>query len=272
MENIDWNKLWQDSRAKRSWQPKTQADWDQRAAGFAKRNIRSPYVLGFLDKAVVAPKETVLDVGAGPGTLAIPLAARAKAVTAIDFSSQMLNILQERMAEQGVTNIQTIEASWDDDWQAKGIKQHDLVVASRSLAVKDLKKALEKLNTFARKRVIIGDRVGCGPFDPAIFEAIGRSFEPGPDYIYTVNILYQMGIKARVDFIRSGGASIYSSRQEALAAWRWMLQDLSVEEEARYVSHMDSRLHQTAAESWQLKDQVQPRWAVIQWKTEENDS
>ena len=32
---------------------------------------------------------------------------------------------------------------------------------------------------------------------------------PRPDYIYAVNLLYQLGIRARVDFIRTTGGMTY---------------------------------------------------------------
>jgi ubiquinone/menaquinone biosynthesis C-methylase UbiE len=56
----------------------------------------------------------VLDIGAGVGRLSIPVATRVSPqgeVVALDIQQEMLEILQKRAAEAGVTNIRTVRAS-----------------------------------------------------------------------------------------------------------------------------------------------------------------
>lgn len=262
---INWNQLWRQARAEKTWQGKTKKDWNERAAGFAKRHVDSDYVREFIDRLSLDSGMTVLDVGAGPGSLAIPVAKQVKSVSAVDFAPQMLAILHKRALEEGLSNITTIEGSWEDDWQALGIVPHDLVIASRSMGVDDLRGALEKLQAFARQRVIIGDRVGSGPFDPALFDAVGREFKPGPDYIYTVNILYQMGIHAHVDFIDLSPGRTYETRREARDSCSWMLGDLTPAEDLRLQSHLEGRLRQNIDGRWTLMNEVCPKWAIISW-------
>ena len=199
--DIDWGLIWRDSRKKRSCRNKGRKDWDRKAPSFARRNMRSSYIERLLAFIAPVPEDTVLDVGCGPGTLAVPLAARSRLVTAIDYSAGMLEELKAEAGRQSLSNIVPVQASWEDDWQKIGIAPHDIAVASRSLSVDDLEAALVKLDKWALKKVVITDRVGAGPFDPDVFAAIGRPFDPGPDYILTVNMLYSMGISARVDFI-----------------------------------------------------------------------
>ncbi|MDD5758592.1 MAG: class I SAM-dependent methyltransferase [Desulfobulbaceae bacterium] len=263
METIDWNVLWKESRQKRTWQGKTREDWDQRSAGFARRNTASHYTQEFLRRLTLRPEMTVLDMGCGPGTLAIPLAHQVKRVTAVDFSSEMLNHLAERSAQEGITNIESINGAWEDDWRALGIGTYDLVIASRSLAVDDLRGALTKLNAAAKELVIIGDRVGHGPFDPALFHAVGREFVPGPDYIYTINILYQMGIHARLDFIEIQEPKCFESRQAAIDSCAWMLHQLTPEEQPMVDRYFDRILIANADGSFSMTSQVQTQWAVI---------
>ena len=162
--------------------------------------------------------------------------------------------------------ISPIEGSWEDDWRSLGIGPHDLVIASRSLAVDDLRNALVKLNNIAKHKVVISDRVGSGPFDPALFEAIGRKFVPGPDYIYTVNILYQLGIQARVDFINIRQPGKFDSREAAINSCSWMLGEMDAAEEEMFNRHIDARLSINSDNSWSLQDQTRPKWALIQWE------
>jgi SAM-dependent methyltransferase len=263
MAMIDWNRLWLESRSERTWQGKTPEDWNQRAGGFARRNASSQYATEFLRRLDLRPEMTVLDMGCGPGTLAIPLAGRVKQVTAVDFSTAMLDRLAERAAGAGITNIEIINGSWEDDWSSLGIGGYDLVIASRSLSVDDLQGALVKLNNCAREQVVIGDRVGNGPFDPALFQAVGREFVPGPDYIYTVNILYQLGIHARVDFIEIPEPKTFESREAAIDSCAWMLHRMTAGEQEALARYFDEVLKRNADRTWSMKGQISPKWAFI---------
>ena len=61
---------------------------------------------------LVQPGETWLDIGAGGGRLALPLALKAKEVIALDASKGMLEILRECMSEYSVPNVRVIESRW----------------------------------------------------------------------------------------------------------------------------------------------------------------
>ncbi len=267
-QDIDWDTMWLESRAHKSWKKKKSSDWDQRAAGFAERNLDSPFVAQFLAHLQTEPEWRVLDVGCGPGTLAIPLASQVRQVTALDYSAAMLGELNKQAKIAGLKNITTVQGSWTDDWQALSIPRHEVAIASRSLSVDDLKGALRKLNGWASRAVYVVDRVGAGPFDPDLFRAIGRTFEPGPDYIFTLNILYTLGIQARVNFLTLDSRRTYTSREEALQSYRWMVDDLTAVEEERLTAYVDAHLSQTADNSWQLTRQTPPRWALIWWRTD----
>ncbi|MCK5195795.1 MAG: class I SAM-dependent methyltransferase [Desulfobulbaceae bacterium] len=263
--DIDWNSVWQESRRKKSWKKKQSSDWDKRASSFAQRNINSGYVDSFL--ALMQPQKdwSVLDIGCGPGTLALPLASRVKSVTAIDFSQAMLLELQSRAEQQGLANIYPLQASWTDDWHSLSVNRHDVAISSRSLSVQDLQAALKKLNDYASRKVFIADKVGAGPFDPDLFEALGRPFDGGPDYIITVNLLYQMGIHPKIDYIELEQSKIFPSRKEAIESIRWMLDSLTAEEEKRLAGYVDERLCETEEGLWLFQRRTPVKWAFISW-------
>jgi SAM-dependent methyltransferase len=56
--------------------------------------------------------DTWLDVGAGAGRYALPLALRVRRVIALDPSAGMLAALREQAAEHGIANVATIEGRW----------------------------------------------------------------------------------------------------------------------------------------------------------------
>lgn len=263
VNQVDWNHLWRESRKQRTWQGKTQADWNRRSAGFARRNTASQYVTEFVCRLSLRPDMTVLDVGCGPGTLAIPIARQVRSVTAMDFSSEMIERLGSRCKAEGVGNIEMVNGAWEDDWSPLGIGSYDLVIASRSLSVDDLGAALAKLNSCAKELVVIGDRVGSGPFDPALFRAVGREFVPGPDYIYTLNILYRMGIHAKVDFIDVQEAKVYDSRAAAQDSCVWMLDQLTPDEQDALTRYFDRVLIDNQDGTWSMSGQQHTKWAVI---------
>ncbi|MBI2766565.1 MAG: methyltransferase domain-containing protein [Chloroflexi bacterium] len=63
-------------------------------------------------RALVEPGETWLDIGAGGGRYALPLALRAKEVIALDPSEGMLSVLRTAMAEEGIDNVRVVQSRW----------------------------------------------------------------------------------------------------------------------------------------------------------------
>jgi SAM-dependent methyltransferase len=264
-DEIDWNRLWQEGRRRQSWKSKKGTDWDRRAVSYARRD-HSAFVTKLF--AIMRPEAdwTVLEVGSGPGTVALPLACHVRRVTAVDFSEQMLVELQRQAAREGIENIETRQLAWEEDWLEAGIASHQVTLSCRSLTPEDLRGAIEKLNRWAERRVFIVDRVGAGPHDPDLFAAIGREFVSGPDYIYTYNLLYQMGIYARVDFITLYGGKTYGSREEATDSCRWTLGGLNPAEEEKLERFLAERLKPLANGSWLLRRRLPPSWAVLWWE------
>ncbi len=265
LRDLDWGTLWQQANNKKDRRRKDAGDWDKKADSFARRTSHSVYTEKFIELLSPQADWSVLDIGCGPGTLALPVADRSRRVSAIDFSQKMLNILDERAAAQGLDNISSHRLSWEDDWAGHGIKPHDVAIASRSLAVADLRQALTRLNNYARQRVCITDRVKYGPKDPEAFAAVGRELADGPDYIYTVNLLYQMGILPTVDYIRLEETLEFSSFTEAVAGFSWMFQSLSQNEEDRLKKYVRSIAVTAEDGTLSVRRRHVPTWAFISW-------
>jgi CTP:molybdopterin cytidylyltransferase MocA/SAM-dependent methyltransferase len=71
-------------------------------------------VLGAL-VARARPGETWLDIGAGAGRYALPIASRVREVIAVDPSPSMLAALRGGMATHGIRNIRTVAGRWPPD-------------------------------------------------------------------------------------------------------------------------------------------------------------
>jgi SAM-dependent methyltransferase len=63
-------------------------------------------------RSLVKPDETWLDIGAGGGRYALPLALVAREVIAVEPSEGMRSVLREGMAEHGISNIHIVPARW----------------------------------------------------------------------------------------------------------------------------------------------------------------
>ena len=61
---------------------------------------------------LVVPGEVWLDIGAGAGRYALPIALQAREVIAIDPSAGMLQALAEQQAEHSISNIRATEGRW----------------------------------------------------------------------------------------------------------------------------------------------------------------
>jgi ubiquinone/menaquinone biosynthesis C-methylase UbiE len=86
--------------------------WDLVAAGYADEatEIMLPFSLRAFELAQLGPATRVLDVAAGPGTLALAIAPRVASVTAVDFASAMVEGLRARAEAQRFTNLRVIQA------------------------------------------------------------------------------------------------------------------------------------------------------------------
>lgn len=64
--------------------------------------------------ALADPDEVWLDIGAGAGRYALPLALRVAEVVAVEPSASMRNALRTGKAEHGLDNIRIVGAAWPD--------------------------------------------------------------------------------------------------------------------------------------------------------------
>ncbi len=264
--DIDWAELRAHALEKKGWRNKGPQEWDSKAASFAARNKTGAYVDLFLDLLPLEPDMSVLDIGSGPGTLAIPIAGKVRSVTAIDFSQGMLEALKDLARKEKISNITTLHCAWENDWQAKGIRPHDIAIASRAMGILDLEAALKKIDAYATRYVFLSDRIGETPFDAAAFAAVGRPFAAGPDYIYTVNMLYSMGIHPNISVLTLDRETTFSSMVEAVKSYSWMFNDITADETVALENYLRDQIVKKETNQLTIRREAPPRWAVIWWR------
>ncbi len=266
---IDWNQVWCNIQSEKHRPMRDPGFWDKRAPEFTRHATSSDYIGQFIQIMNPQPQWSILDVGCAAGTLAIPLAPSVKSVTALDASPVMISLLKQRCQTEGIDNILAINGKWEDNWEEHGIGMYDVAVASRSLIIDDLQEAILKLQRHARKRVYLSTLVDTGPYDSRILGAVGRNFTPGADYILVYNILRQMGIYANVAFTVNKEQKTYDSVEDAVEAMRWMIYEMTADEENLLREHLTAGLVKENGH-WRLPYQRVVRWAVLWWDREHN--
>jgi SAM-dependent methyltransferase len=257
LENIDIAKLYKEQKNYSTFKGKSSEDWDKRAKGMNQNVHKSIYTKKFTQIIDTSGCESLLDVGCGPGTIALAMAEKLKQIYALDYSNGMLECVKENCTNHGICNIIPIQKSWQCDWG--DVPQADIVVASRSMEVDNIEEALEKLNSKAKKRVYITTKVGGSFIDTVILDQLERKVYPRPDYIYLVNLLHTMGIYAKVDFIPSENSKFVSEDdEEFIKKVEWSLGELSVEEKMK----LKEFFHITYKK---IQDDDFMNWALIYW-------
>jgi SAM-dependent methyltransferase len=217
--DVDWTERWRRLVQARSAAAGGHGDpayWDRRAPSFA-RSTRTR-VDDFL--AVVAPyasaRTTVIDVGAGAGRHALPLAERVEWVTAVEPSEGMRAQIQAR------DNMTLIASTWE---QAE-VAPADLVICAHVLyGVEDPAPFIAKLARSARERVFIMLREGRMPHPAAVIRErmLGGASPRLPQFSDLFMLLMEMGIAPDVNFIRYPAVQRYANLNEALADCKSLL-------------------------------------------------
>ncbi|NQE54098.1 Ribosomal RNA small subunit methyltransferase A [ANME-1 cluster archaeon GoMg3.2] len=159
MEEIDWPGMWRKALEESSWGQRAVKPeyWDGRVDQFEGVIKQSNRVEMILSRIVIEQDYTILDIGAGPGTVTIPLAKAAEALTAIEPSAGMLTRLTENASKEEVSNIRCIGKKWEDVERGKDIDagEYDVVLASYSIVMKEIRSTLLKMNDVAKRYVYI---------------------------------------------------------------------------------------------------------------------
>ncbi|MCL0084666.1 class I SAM-dependent methyltransferase [Thermodesulfovibrionales bacterium] len=161
---------------------------------------------------------TVLDIGAGTGAFALPLARLVKTVTVVEPSVEMLARLRRKM---DTTNIRIINKRWEDV-TLKEIGRHDLVLAAHSLySIANIEAELKKMLAVANKRFCFIIMVGWQDFYADIWRRFKREeFRSPPGFIHLYNVLYELGLVANVEMVQTVRDQVYLNLEQAVKHWR----------------------------------------------------
>ncbi|WP_370572565.1 class I SAM-dependent methyltransferase [Methanomethylovorans sp.] len=228
---IDWNDIWKELMTNQQRLDKSgdkNGHWNKKenAERFWKRTQEnSERTDSTLNELPLTSESRVLDIGSGPGRLAIPIARKVSHVTAVEPAAGMMEILKENTKQQGIDNISCVSKRWEDiDVENDLDAPYDVVIASFSLGMPDIKEAIRKMEQASSKYVYLYWFAGTTPWEEhsiALWPSLyGKNYVPGPKCDVLYNLLYNMGIYPDVHVFSMDYTNYFSSVDEAMDFYR----------------------------------------------------
>jgi SAM-dependent methyltransferase len=227
---INWNTVWKEQydvnvccrggECGSNWESR------ERALTFLKQSRENSFrIRHVIEGLPVGPGSRVLDIGAGPGTLAVPLAGVAAHVTAVEPATGMAGVMAEYAADSGVSNLTIVRKRWEDVDPAVDLEgRYDVVVASYSLGMPDIRAAIETMCEASSRWVYLFWFAGTTIWEQAMLDLWpklhGKDYRLGPKADVLFNVLYSMGICPNVETSRMEHVRRFPDLESAVAEFR----------------------------------------------------
>lgn len=215
------------------------------------------------------PDDTWLDIGAGAGRYALPIALHVREVLALDPSPGMLEALREQAAAHGIANVRTVEARWPVDPTEGPVPPADVaLIANLGYDVEAIGPFLDAMEAAAGRHcvAILADRQPSTPahaFWPLVHGEPRAELPALDDFLVLLRVRGRTPTEARVPRPSRGFPSLDELRRwlrnqlflaEGSAKDAVLLRDL----EGRIVHHPDGTV--------ELTSQVPMATGIVSWE------
>ncbi len=242
-----WEKAWERANKESIFKKKdktlknTVDFWNRRADNFTNnvmsekgKNRINTVIQWLTAQGVVLEGAKVLDIGAGPGPYSLAFAEKAEQVVALEPAENMVAFLNEKIRENGITNIQVIQDTWEEvDLDAQGWKgEFDLVFASMTPGINSWE-TIHKALRCAKKYCFISQFAGrrqSNIMEELWRDVYGEEIPTWPAHvIFILNLLYSRGYQ--LDFrVWEERRQVETTLQEAVPFFLSELQIFGKEE------------------------------------------
>jgi SAM-dependent methyltransferase len=225
---FDWAAHWSRLVEERERQGSRRAPdfWDRRSRNYAYSVRSQPDPLPGVLEPFFGPHKTLIDVGAGSGRHATPLADRLEWVTAVEPSEGMRQQIEPR------PNMTVVATAWEDAEVAPA----DLVLSAHVLyTVSDPVPFIQKMEASARERVFLYLRDGelRVPVELLWEEFTGTPRARLPRFYDAYNLLRWMGVHPDVVNVQVEVGQRYRDLEDAVEDCRLRLDEAWDEERGR---------------------------------------
>lgn len=225
-------------------------------------------VLGHL-LALARPEDTWLDIGAGAGRYALPLALHVREVIALDPSPGMLAALREQAGDHGIANVTAVEDRWPVDSTAgPALKADVALIANLGYDVEAIGPFLDAMESAATRLcvAVLADRQPSAPahaFWPAVH---GEERAELPALAQFRDLLRARGCRARAVGVPRPVRG-FPTREELA---RWLRNQLFLEPGSARDAALGRELERLAVEhddgSFGLASQVPMTTGIVWWE------
>ena len=217
---------------------------------------------------IARPDETWLDIGAGAGRFALPLALRVGEVIALDPSAGMLDALRDGVERHGIRNVRPIHARWPMDPGIGAAPRADVaLIAHLGYDVEAIGAFLDAMEAAAGRLCVAvlaeqGPSVLASPFWPLVH---GERRAELPALGEFLAILRARGRDPSVTLERRR-PRVFASRGQILA---WLRNQLFVAAgsaaDGRLVAELGRRMVTAEDGSVRLVPEIESRIGVATW-------
>ncbi|OGQ60091.1 MAG: hypothetical protein A3J24_07955 [Deltaproteobacteria bacterium RIFCSPLOWO2_02_FULL_53_8] len=241
---------------------KLKADWYRRGLEHSEFPAAA---LGVMLPRLKGAK-SILDVGAGCGSLTLPLAKKGFAVTALEPSIAMLDILKRDTAAAKLRKVKTILG----EWGKVSVKAHDVVVcANVPELLKQPQAFVKEASGLARQTIFLivnadpqSNKFYYRELYPLLFN---KQWTARSDYLQTYASLHEMGIYANIEMINYAFDQPFNDMNEAVAFWKEYIGIVTEEHDMTLKGFLEKKL---VKKNKLLIARFNKRSAVIWWRSE----
>ncbi len=219
-------------------------------------------------------RTTWLDIGAGAGRYALPLALAVREVVAVDPSAGMVDVLRELMREHGIANVRPVEGRWPPD--TGGPLRVELgpdpcadvaLIAHVGYDVEAIGPFLDAVEAAARRAcvAVVMDRPPASRAEPVWLRVHQEPRAALPALPEFLELLRARGASPEVTMVEAEPHR-YASQDELVAFLRRQLWIADGSEKERRFRDAFVELADETREGWGLRDQRALSIGVVTWR------
>ena len=226
--------------------------------------------------ALVRPGDTWLDVGAGAGRFALPIARALDpsggSVVALDVSPSMLEALTEIAEDHAIENVRAVELRWPPDGSARDFDADVALIAHVGYDVEQIGPFLDALEAASRRLCValLMERAPASAADPFWPPVHAEERIPLPALSDAVELLTARGRNPSETRVPIEPRRFES--REALAGFvrrqLWIAPDGP--KERRFLAALDDLAEQTD-DGWTIKGRSASDVGVVTWRPRQRD-
>ena len=173
--------------------------WANFAQQFRANPRRTDDILVNFLRQQVTSDQVVLDVGAGGGRMALPLALCSKEVIAVEPSPSMCRVLREVAAEFDIKNVEVVEADWLD---AQVSKADVALCCNVVYTIQEIERFVRKLEESAKRVLVVMFQAAPQSQIYPLWEPVhGEPRLPLPSLPEFLEVLDQLAIEPEVEVV-----------------------------------------------------------------------